>query len=189
MKAIPTRYAGCHFRSRLEARWAVFFDHAGVPWEYEMQGLEMASGVRYLPDFYLPTVPLRSREDEGLWVEVKPPTKKVRETLVGGFLGELLADVAEQTGQPVALLVGSPDISTNFDEHYQYDASRRGWRWDNNMAFMACLGCDHVKFEYLESNYMWCDSCEQSYSPREGIIRDAVRAARSARFEHGETPT
>jgi hypothetical protein len=30
MKAIETRYAGCLFRSRLEARWAVLFDHLGI---------------------------------------------------------------------------------------------------------------------------------------------------------------
>lgn len=29
---IQTRYAGCLFRSRLEARWAVFFDHLGIRW-------------------------------------------------------------------------------------------------------------------------------------------------------------
>ncbi len=26
IKAIPTEYAGVHFRSRTEARWAAFFD-------------------------------------------------------------------------------------------------------------------------------------------------------------------
>jgi hypothetical protein len=30
--AIPTRYKGYHFRSRLEARWAVFFDALGIKW-------------------------------------------------------------------------------------------------------------------------------------------------------------
>lgn len=63
IKAIETRYAGCRFRSRLEARWAKFFDTAGVKWEYEPEGFEMPSG-RYLPDFWLP--------DVGVWVEVKP---------------------------------------------------------------------------------------------------------------------
>jgi len=41
MKAIPTRYAGCHFRSRLEARWAVFFDRLGVAWQYEPEGYDL----------------------------------------------------------------------------------------------------------------------------------------------------
>jgi len=31
----PTKYAGITFRSRLEARWAVFFDALGISWEYE----------------------------------------------------------------------------------------------------------------------------------------------------------
>lgn len=39
MQAIQTRYKGYHFRSRLEARWAVFFDTLGILWEYEKEGL------------------------------------------------------------------------------------------------------------------------------------------------------
>jgi hypothetical protein len=53
MKAIETKYKGCRFRSRLEARWAVFFDVLGVAWEYEPEGFELGGGVRYLPDFAL----------------------------------------------------------------------------------------------------------------------------------------
>ena len=56
IKAIETRYAGCHFRSRLEARWAVAFDQLNLAWEYEPQGYELPSGSRYLPDFWLPDV-------------------------------------------------------------------------------------------------------------------------------------
>jgi hypothetical protein len=63
IKAIETEYAGHRFRSRLEARWAVFFDSLGARWTYEPQGYEVADGVRYLPDFWLP--------DSGIWVEVK----------------------------------------------------------------------------------------------------------------------
>ena len=32
IKAIPTEYKGYRFRSRLEARWAVFFDACGADW-------------------------------------------------------------------------------------------------------------------------------------------------------------
>lgn len=35
MKSIATRYADTLFRSRLEARWAAFFDLEGIHWEYE----------------------------------------------------------------------------------------------------------------------------------------------------------
>ena len=40
-KAIETVYNGYRFRSRLEARWAVFFDALGVKYEYEAEGFEM----------------------------------------------------------------------------------------------------------------------------------------------------
>lgn len=51
IKPIETIYNGYRFRSRLEARWAVFFDELGVQYEYEPEGFEMPSGNRYLPDF------------------------------------------------------------------------------------------------------------------------------------------
>lgn len=51
IKAIETRYKGYRFRSRLEARWAVFFDAMGWQWEYEPEGFELKNGEWYLPDF------------------------------------------------------------------------------------------------------------------------------------------
>lgn len=74
-RAIETRYKGYRFRSRLEARWAVFFDSLGIKWQYEPEGFEKEEPmnreedrpiervVRYLPDFYLP--------EFGTWVEIK----------------------------------------------------------------------------------------------------------------------
>ena len=65
IKAIETRYKGYRFRSRLEARWAVFFDAAGIDWQYEPQGFDLGSDLgAYLPDFYLPA--------SKTWVEIKP---------------------------------------------------------------------------------------------------------------------
>lgn len=56
IKAIETRYKGYRFRSRLEARWAVFFDAIGTKWEYEVEGFELPDGRRYLPDFKVTTI-------------------------------------------------------------------------------------------------------------------------------------
>lgn len=70
IKPIETVYNGYRFRSRLEARWAVFFDMAGIKYLYEPEGYQLSDGTRYLPDFYLPE--LLSRHDEkGIYVEVK----------------------------------------------------------------------------------------------------------------------
>jgi hypothetical protein len=68
VRAIETQYAGHRFRSRLEARWAVFFNTLGIKWHYEEEGYELPSG-RYLPDFRLESGALIGQSD--LWVEVK----------------------------------------------------------------------------------------------------------------------
>lgn len=63
IKAIETVYNGYKFRSRLEARWAVFFDTLGIEYQYEVEGFEF-EGQRYLPDFWL--------SQFEVWVEIKP---------------------------------------------------------------------------------------------------------------------
>jgi len=65
VKVLETEYRGIRFRSRLEARWAVFFDQLEIEYEYEPEGFEFDDGTRYLPDFWLPTF------DGGMYVEVK----------------------------------------------------------------------------------------------------------------------
>lgn len=47
-RAIATHYAGARFRSRLEARWAAFFDLCGWRWEYEPPEED-----GWIPDFAL----------------------------------------------------------------------------------------------------------------------------------------
>lgn len=53
IKAIDTYYNGNYFRSRLEAKWAFFFDELKIDYKYEPEGYNV-NGVMYLPDFYLP---------------------------------------------------------------------------------------------------------------------------------------
>ncbi len=92
MNPIQTQYKGCLFRSRLEARWAVFFDDLGIEWQYEVEGFEKKISisndefgnvhefetVRYLPDFYLP--------QSGTWVEVKGSLKQTDARKMGLML-------------------------------------------------------------------------------------------------------
>lgn len=70
LKAIETVYNGYRFRSRLEARWAVFFGQMGVPYEYEGQGFDLDK-VWYLPDFFIPNWG-RTPEHRGTFLEIKP---------------------------------------------------------------------------------------------------------------------
>ena len=55
MKTIETEYNGYRFQSRLEARWAVFFDKLGIKYEYDPEGIILSDETHYFPSFYLPT--------------------------------------------------------------------------------------------------------------------------------------
>lgn len=69
IKAHPTMYKHVIFRSRLEARWAVFFENLRWAWEYEPIDLN-----GWTPDFRV-TFPCTHSECSGshtLLVEVKP---------------------------------------------------------------------------------------------------------------------
>ena len=64
---IATNYRETLFRSRLEARWAAFFDLAGVEWEYEPK----ASIRGWWPDFLVKGILLGDKRFSAL-AEVKP---------------------------------------------------------------------------------------------------------------------
>lgn len=61
MNAIPTHYNGINFRSRLEAKWARFFDLVG--WRYEYEPVDLNG---YIPDFVLKFGKMP------VYVEIKP---------------------------------------------------------------------------------------------------------------------
>jgi hypothetical protein len=105
VKPIETRYKGYRFRSRLEARWAVFFDSLPFPesWEYEIEGFNLR-GTLYLPDFYLP------RFD--CFIEVKGRTPTAEDI----YKAEKLRDVV---GKAIAIFQGLP--SDNGGRLYAYD--------------------------------------------------------------------
>lgn len=62
MKSINTKYDGHYFRSRIEARWAVFFKTLGIKYEYEKETYDL-DGVLYCPDFFIPEL--------DVWIEIK----------------------------------------------------------------------------------------------------------------------
>ena len=83
MEAIQTFYKGYHFRSRLEARWAKFFDILGIKWVYEPEGFKHRD-TWYLPDFWVKypdedqyPYPIGKPPERGVYVEIKgqQPTK------------------------------------------------------------------------------------------------------------------
>jgi hypothetical protein len=95
IKAIETVYKGHRFRSRTEARWAVFFDTLGWQWHYETEGYALGlSKTWYLPDFYMPTW--------DKYVEVKPLNQPTVEEMKKAAL------LIQHTGKAMLMLIGQP---------------------------------------------------------------------------------
>jgi predicted nuclease of restriction endonuclease-like RecB superfamily len=65
VESIETFYNNILFRSRLEARWAIFWDVLQVKYEYEPEKFDLGEIV-YIPDFWLP--------ERKKWVEIKGQT-------------------------------------------------------------------------------------------------------------------
>jgi len=76
IQAIETEYKGYLFRSRLEARWAVFFDELGADWEYEPEGFKMDS-IWYLPDFLV-----KENKMPKAYIEIKPDMPPYEDALM-----------------------------------------------------------------------------------------------------------
>jgi hypothetical protein len=73
-RAMQTMFHGTRYKSRTEARWAVFFWTLQIPCEYEPEGFVFdGEKVTYLPDFYLP--------EQDCFVEVKSISKGETPTL------------------------------------------------------------------------------------------------------------
>ena len=205
LKAIETRYAGHRFRSRLEARWAVFFDSLGWGWNYEPEGYELPCSGWYLPDFLVTPPPEDGWFAKQFWVEVKPQ----RESGLDIAEENKLRELACRTG-----IFGFFGLDSNFKSSHR------------EIYQFSCA------FGDPEEPYVWCDrlftggavphsifSPLRSREERESLVVDpddrlrflrelddllleatrpskvsfdrverAQAAALSARFEHGETP-
>lgn len=200
IKVIETEYNGYRFRSRLEARWAVFFDALGIKYQYEPEGFD-ADGVKYLPDFYLP--------DADRWIEIKGKKLSVDEIRkCEAFCEEQDKDGVLFTifiGQPLENFMmlkpgedGKPELTANPKEAVFVGIQGFSYRWKSAEWVLPDGSRAHDS-----GNLFVChsDLCEQEvlsrFSPAlwnctwdrndEKLIRSAV-LARKARFEHGETP-
>lgn len=189
-RAIETTYNGYRFRSRLEARWAVFFDTARVRWEYEKEGFDLGEAGRYLPDFWLP--------DLGCFVEVKgaPPTAEEI---------ELAATLRAKHGAPVVIVHG--EVGAGPWPCYAHDIGHSSGGisyWDVYWFVCECgktklswgSGCNVVvDGDTWASLPHWCGWDESYRRDGHGLAfpefmaisstTRAVAAARSARFGRG----
>jgi hypothetical protein len=142
MKAIETNYDGYRFRSRLEAKWAHFFNLAGVRYDYEIEGF-VVNGKPYLPDFYLPNTYLRGKETKGVFVEIKHE---------GGEF------IHYDFNQPLVVFFGEPMLNI-WGNNTDKGGEQIYPHWDNEMLFWKCNKCEATKIEFREGNYNDCPLC------------------------------
>lgn len=193
LKAIQTQYNGYLFRSRLEARWAVFFDACGVKFEYEPEGYDLGNGLMYLPDFLLHGVVGRDSGD--LFVEVKVTMNQADAEKIKRF-AEIGKNhrLPNEKFNPAILVVGQIPKGSCMGAITACIGSRayadqHGWPNEFNFEtidgdyFAAHPGVNlSGGFELFgdDSGYL----CEMDEIKTE----KAYRLARQARFEHGLIP-
>jgi hypothetical protein len=182
---IPTRFNGHHFRSRLEARWAVFYSELGLSYEYEPQGYDLGPDVGpYLPDFYIP----KQSGFRGGYIEIKPgePTHDERRKCEA---------LAEGLGADVYLFHRSieiPDYWTSPEANPAILFLGTGG-WDDDHYWCACFRCSAVGIEYQGYSERLACGCMAKTGeawPSERYVGtdmpnlvDAFAAARGERFD------
>jgi hypothetical protein len=196
---IDTIYNGYRFRSRLEARWAVFFDALNIRYEYEKEGYRLSNGEWYLPDFWLP--------DYQWIVEIKPEYPSEREIdkirIVSEGLGwtglilygqipnysnvnRIIVGIGNRQlwGEMAHLITSEPGFiySPDYGHHssYDYKDEDTGKYWDDENGNLV-FAYNGKGSEIFIASTLGFDDCDC-------IPFFAFDAARQARFEHGEKP-
>ena len=197
IKPIETHYNGYRFRSRLEARWAVFFDTLGIKYEYEPEGFDLGDGLYYLPDFRVKCYGCRGScgdEPFDLWIEVKGKMTEEDARKIRKFAGKEITESTEYASyswfkveNPVLIV---REIPNSYDglhgelNNYEPMDGTRVYPWNYELIdgdhFAAYPAVDDGRF-YLDgddSNYMTMNT---------DVVERAFQKALQARFEHGES--
>lgn len=205
IKAIETHYNGYRFRSRLEARWAVFFNAADIPYVYEPEGFVSSTGEHYLPDFYLPHL-----TTNGCYAEVKPNVHdripeviKAAKVMCGEAMNQLiiLGEIPNVTDCGIMMIP-----MFGYDAIYGEVVVRKIQLLNQGGQFYLehhlpigpfgnIYALEHGNFDLeITSCKSWEKSDPMGYWTTEDpfereLSKKCFLVARTARFEHGETPT
>lgn len=131
---IPTLYRGVLMRSRIEARWAAFFDSLGWPWEYELLDLKM-----YIPDFII------DFEAGRLLVEVKSTDDEI----------DLAKSKIECSGWDHEALIVVSAESPEIGAFMENDGAEQLW---GDASLFFCLSCGRPSI-HCSSGSWRCRQC------------------------------
>lgn len=187
VKPIETIYKGYRFRSRLEAKWAIFLEHLQVKFEYEIEGFDLGKHGYYLPDFWLP--------EFKCWVEIKPGA-------ISYDISKKMIAFADNVA-PIICFMGSPDLGWNGIVYCHDTTDSSGGIYENKIGFAWCHKCKKATLSLSDEDTRfirgartlhnhdwtaWNDFCDPEHrdSHTIGELAEAINASRQARFEFGE---
>lgn len=169
---IPTEYNGDLFRSRLEARWAVYFTHLGLEYIYELEGFKLPDSTKYLPDFWFPMFQC--------WAEVKPRILDPHEFHKCVQLPEGCLILDSPRPEPDCIrgyyYTGDP-----LNHKVTYEAYKADENW-----YRVLLAKSHYKGRLW---FLFGETPGDYGVELHSREINAIRKARQARFEHGERPS
>jgi len=151
-------------------------------WEYEAQGYTLRDGTNYLPDFYLPTVNERGPHGyPGVHVEVKGDESALDKPM--------LRSAGAQLPGGLIVLGPIPVVSDHEDRDWAWPYLNDSGNMTQDLVIFAMttrkkrLCYDFSALVLNESHWLVPQLSDEDIYP----ARDAYRAARSARFEHGHS--
>lgn len=212
IKAIETVYKGYRFRSRLEARYAVMFDALGFEWQYEPEGFDLGEMGCYLPDFFLPKLNVWIEIKGGKATDVelakccalfagKTGEENAFDSLMLGdtdltkTLFEKTTHAAKESG--LISEVSASVVCAFFDNTTAANMLRTHVFLFEGLlddAFM-CVKSGYTQghpfaiMRHLIAHALINDGhTRPPHIDTTALLAEAIIAARSARFEHGEKP-
>ena len=138
MRSLEATYQNRRFRSRLEARWSMFYSACGIEHAYEPEAIDLG-GFAYIPDFFLHTF--------RAWNEIKG---EIISDAAGLLMIEKCAQLASQSGRPVILNFHDP-LDTRC-------AVFSGPRYYPESRWTHCPACGELALGVKGGalNHVWC---------------------------------
>lgn len=174
MKPIPTTYKGRTYRSRLEARWALFYERLNFNVVYEPFTIEN-NDLSYTPDFWV----LRGFENTiPVLIEIKPiaPNKEYI---------EYLCQIHDPEKSDILICIGDPNLTQPKGIWIQGVKTKEGKKETHiNFGFVGfrCPKCGRYTINDLYDGNLYL-SCDRYHNLSTGRNTPAAEYAKDFRFD------
>jgi hypothetical protein len=207
--AIETKYNNYRFRSRLEARHAVFFDTLGIKYYYEHEGYSL-DGVAYLPDFWLPELDcfVEIKGQEPTAIEIEKIEKLAIYTgkdayLISGNIGleqkiygasgpSLWRQILDEDGYDEEEMESTPEVRAILQALFMSDLLLSV----DDRGILKIIPGEHLQWGIVGTTNLnrFADTLQEAHDGLRKIIPslnqyrdDLIEVAKDTRFNHQET--